>query len=112
MFNFEQFKNGGPIIGNCHILNQFFFPQQSIKKTRTPISSTSILSRPSGPNDVRTMFAIAVAAKTILFQTKENLKQNNEEIATDHFEYELNHLETDTKEISVHFPQQSKDDYL
>jgi len=41
-----------------------------LRKIFTPISSTSILSRPSGPNDVRTMLAIAIAARTIYLNKK------------------------------------------
>jgi hypothetical protein len=61
-------KNGGTIIGNGDILrrtDKLFIALNIIIMKLTPISSTNILSKPTGPKELFTILAIEAAARTI-----------------------------------------------
>lgn len=71
VFHFEQLKNSGTVVGDCNILCKYkkrsgWFLNRLIplKSTLTPISSTSILSKPTGPKELLTILAIEAAAST------------------------------------------------
>ena len=58
----SYFKMVAPIFGEFSEFEKFWFFLPSLVTVTSPISSTSILSRPYGPRDVFTMFAIALTA--------------------------------------------------
>jgi hypothetical protein len=72
MFDFKKLKDGGTIVtdGNVLEITTISIPKGSSRNhvitvyILTPISSTSILSNPTGPNELLTMLAIDTAAKT------------------------------------------------
>lgn len=53
----------------CSTSNYLRIVAPSLVIVTSPISSTSILSKPYGPNDVLTTFAIAITAVTLLVRT-------------------------------------------
>lgn len=71
VLHLQQLQNGCPIVGDGHVLqDENLVFTHAHTHTRlwnvilTPMSSTNILSRPTGPRELLTMFAIDAAAMT------------------------------------------------
>jgi hypothetical protein len=65
MLNLQQFQDCGAIIGNRYVLKNFLLTTIVVNYLfSTPTSSTSILSKPTGPKEDLTTFAMATAAIT------------------------------------------------
>ena len=68
MFNVKQTQNGGAIVSDGDILVtplDSSLTDAGFGMMRTPISSTIILSRPEGPNELFTTLAMACVARTL-----------------------------------------------
>lgn len=66
VFDCQKGQNGCTVVGDCYFLefDRSAESKRSVLLARTPILSTSILSRPNGPKELFTMLAMDCAAIT------------------------------------------------